>query len=89
MATRRITVKIRDDVKYSAPLQNRTVKSADIKYALERCFLPQVGNGYSHSYYADIEGVKAFEDGKAKEISGIKTPDDTTLVIKTTQPVAS
>jgi peptide/nickel transport system substrate-binding protein len=82
-----ITVKIRDDVKYSAPLQNRTVKSADIKYALERCFLPQVGNGYSHSYYADIEGVDAFEKGDAKDISGIQTPDDTTLVIKTSKPV--
>ena len=37
-----------------------TVKSADVKYALERCFLPQVGNGYANVYYGDIEGVKAF-----------------------------
>jgi len=82
-----VTVKIRDDVKYSAPLQNQAVKTADIKYALERCFLPQVGNGYANSYYNNIEGVKDFTDGKAKDISGITTPDDTTLVIKTTVPV--
>jgi peptide/nickel transport system substrate-binding protein len=81
-----ITIKVKEGIKYSPPLQNRTVKSADFKYALERCFLPQVGNGYANSYYADIEGVKDFTDGKAKELSGIETPDDQTLVIKTTKP---
>jgi peptide/nickel transport system substrate-binding protein len=83
-----ITVKIKDGIKYSAPLQNQTVKTADIKYAMERCFLPQVGNGYANTYYSEIEGVDAYKKGNAKEISGIQTPDDTTLVIKTTKPVA-
>jgi peptide/nickel transport system substrate-binding protein len=81
-----LTIKIRSGIKYSAPLQNRTVKTSDIKYAIERCFLPQVGNGYVNSYYTDIEGVNAYKNNKAKEISGIQTPDDTTLVIKTTKP---
>jgi peptide/nickel transport system substrate-binding protein len=81
-----ITIKIKSGVKYSAPLQNRTVKAADFKYSIERCFLPQVGNGYVSVYYSDIEGVKAFQDKKAKEISGITTPDDQTLVIKTSKP---
>jgi peptide/nickel transport system substrate-binding protein len=31
--------------------------------------------------------VKAYLDGKAQELSGIETPDDTTLVINTTRPV--
>ncbi len=84
---RTYTVKIKPGIKYSPPLQNRTVKAADVKYALERCFLPQVGNGYANVYYGDIEGVKAYQDGKAKDISGIETPDDTTLVINTTKPV--
>ena len=39
---------------------------------IERCFLPQVGNGYANSYYADIVGVDAFKSGKAKDISGIQ-----------------
>ena len=43
-----VTVKLKTGIKYSPPLQNRTVKSADVKYALERCFLPQVGNGYAN-----------------------------------------
>jgi peptide/nickel transport system substrate-binding protein len=81
-----ITIKIRPGVKYSAPLQNRTVKSADIKYALERCFLPQVGNGYASLYYSDFVGADAFKSGKAKDISGITTPDDTTLVIHNSKP---
>src|SRR6185312_1163873 len=81
-----VTVKLKTGIKYSPPLQNRTVKSADVKYAVERCFLPQVGNGYANVYYNDIEGVKEYTDKKADEISGIETPDDQTLVIKTTQP---
>jgi peptide/nickel transport system substrate-binding protein len=81
-----VTVEIKSGIKYSPPLQNRTVKTADIKYALERCFLPQVGNGYANSYYGDIEGVEDFTDGKAKDISGIETPDDQTLVINTAKP---
>jgi peptide/nickel transport system substrate-binding protein len=81
-----ITVKIRSGVKYSAPLQTQTVKTADIKYALERCFLPQVGNGYANLYYSEIKGVKDFTSGKAKDISGIQAPNDTTLVINTTKP---
>ena len=53
-------------IRYSAPLQNRTVKTADIKYAIERCFLPQVGNGYAASYYGAIKGVDAFTSGKVR-----------------------
>jgi peptide/nickel transport system substrate-binding protein len=81
-----ITIKIKPGIKYAPPHQTRVVKSADFKYALERCFLPSVGNGYAGVYYSGITGVKAFTDGKAKEISGITTPDDSTLVIKTDQP---
>ena len=80
------TIKIRPGIKYSPGPVKRTVKSADFKYALERCFLPQVGNGYVNAYLSNIEGVDAFKNGKAKEISGITTPDDNTLVIKFTKP---
>jgi peptide/nickel transport system substrate-binding protein len=86
-AGKRITIKIKSGIKYAPPHQTRVVKSADFKYALERCFLPSVGNGYAPVYYSGIAGVKAFQSGKAKEITGIKTPDDSTIVINTTQPV--
>jgi peptide/nickel transport system substrate-binding protein len=82
-----VTIKIKSGIKYSAPLADQTVKAADIKYAMERCFLPQVGNGYSGAYYSDIVGSKEYAAGKASEISGIQAPDDTTLVLKLDKPV--
>jgi peptide/nickel transport system substrate-binding protein len=81
-----LTIKVKSGIKYSPPLQTRTVKAADIKYAMERCFLPQVGNGYVNLYYSDIKGVDAFKSGKAKEVSGIQAPNSQTLVINTTKP---
>src|SRR4051794_34099795 len=56
-----MTIKIRPGIKYSAPVK-RDVKAADFKYALERCFLPQVGNGYVNSYLGTIEGVDPFKN---------------------------
>ena len=81
-----ITVKLKTGVKFQPPV-NRAATSADVKYAIERSFLPAVGNAYSSVYYADIVGAKAYTDGKAKEITGIQAPDPQTLVIKTTKPV--
>jgi peptide/nickel transport system substrate-binding protein len=83
-----VTVKIRKGVKFSPPV-NREVTSKDVKYAMERDFLPQVGNGYAGAYWGDIVGVDEYKAGKAKEISGITTPDDQTLVIKLKRPTAS
>ena len=85
-----ITYKLRDDVKFSPPV-NRTATSADVKYAIERSLLPGVANGYSQTY---LKGIVGFDDavkqaqsdptGGAPDISGITTPDDTTLVIELT-----
>jgi len=74
-----VTVNIRSDVKFSPPV-DRAATSADVKYAIERAFLPTVANGYAGAYFGDIIGVKEFQDGKANEISGIDTPDDTTII---------
>src|SRR3954452_18510571 len=52
-----ITIKIKPGIKFSPPV-NRAVKAADVKYAMERDFLPQVGNGYANSYWPDIIGAK-------------------------------
>src|SRR3954464_1132752 len=76
-----LTIKIRPGIKYSPGPVKRTVKADDFKYALERCFLPQVGNGYVNSYLGNLEGVDAFKNGKAKEITGLQVPDDETLVL--------
>jgi peptide/nickel transport system substrate-binding protein len=82
-----LTIKIKPGIKYSAPLANQTVKSADIKYAMERCFAASVGNGYAFSYYSDIVGAPSAPASKVPDISGIQTPDDTTLVFQLKTPV--
>src|SRR3954453_2499792 len=83
-----ITTKIKTGVKFSPPV-NREVTAKDVKYAMERDFLPAVGNGYAGAYWGDIVGVDEYKAGKAKAISGITTPDDQTLVIKLKRPTAS
>jgi peptide/nickel transport system substrate-binding protein len=80
-----VTVKIRTGVKFSPPV-DREVTSADVKYAIERGFTEQVNNPYFGAYMGDIEGLKPFQDGDAKEISGIETPDDQTIVFNLSRP---
>jgi peptide/nickel transport system substrate-binding protein len=83
-----LTVKIRPGIKFSPPV-NREVTSKDVKYGLERGFLKTVNGPYVGIYMADVIGLKAYQDGKAKDISGLQTPDDHTLVIKLARPRAA
>jgi peptide/nickel transport system substrate-binding protein len=76
-----VTVKIRSGVKFSPPV-NREVTSKDVRYGLERGFLKTVNGAYVGAYMGDVVGLKAYQDGKAKHISGLQTPDDRTLVVK-------
>src|SRR5947209_888422 len=81
-----ITIHIRPGIKYSPGPVTRTVKADDFVYAMQRCFLPQVGNGYVNSYFGDLVGADAFKNGKAKSITGLSAPNDTTFVMKFTRP---
>ena len=81
-----ITVKLRTGVKFSPPV-DREVTSKDVKYAFERAFTQNVPSGYATSYFGDIKGAPK-APGKFKDIPGIKTPDDQTLVIELTKPTA-
>ena len=80
-----VTVKIRPGVKFSPPV-DREVTSADVKYAIERGFTPEVAGPYVGAYMGDLEGLKAFQDGDAEDISGIETPDDQTIVFNLARP---
>jgi peptide/nickel transport system substrate-binding protein len=84
-----ITVKIRKGVKYAPPV-NREVKAQDVKYAIERAFTSNVPSGYATSYFAEIDGAPSspVPISKLKPFAGLQTPDDNTLVIKLTRPVA-
>ncbi len=54
---------------------------------MERCFLASVGNGYSQAYYTHIVGAPSAPATKLPNITGLQTPNPTTLVIKTNVPV--
>jgi peptide/nickel transport system substrate-binding protein len=83
-----VTAKLKHGIKFAPPV-NREVEAKDVKYAMERCFLPQVGNGYVNLYFADLEGAKQYVAGKAKEITGITTPDKYTVVFKFSRPTGT
>src|SRR3954470_9407253 len=80
-----VTVKIKSGVKFSPPV-NREVTSKDVKYAIERGFFNTVNNGYAGAYFGDLEGAKVGAKPGAT-ISGIKTPDDTTIEFHLTKGV--
>jgi peptide/nickel transport system substrate-binding protein len=80
-----VTVKIKTGVKFSPPV-NREVTSDDVAYGIERGFTPEVAGPYVGAYMGSLKGLKAFQDGKAKNIAGIKTPDDQTIVFELEQP---
>jgi peptide/nickel transport system substrate-binding protein len=76
-----VTIKLKKGVKFSPPV-NREATSEDVKYAIERTFLPAVGNGYSGVYFSALTGSTEYAEGEAKEITGLETPDPQTLVMK-------
>jgi peptide/nickel transport system substrate-binding protein len=80
-----VTVHIQPNVKFSPPV-NRVVTSKDVAYAIERGANPNVGNGYFAPYFGDIVGASTAKGGP---ISGIQTPNNTTIVFHLTKPVAN
>jgi peptide/nickel transport system substrate-binding protein len=60
------------------------VTSKDVKYAIERAFTGNVANGYAPIYFRDLVGAPK-AGGDYKEIPGIETPDDHTIVFKLTK----
>jgi peptide/nickel transport system substrate-binding protein len=84
-----ITIKIQPGIKYAPPV-DRDVKSADVKYAIERAFTTSVPSGYAAAYFSDIVGAPE-SPVKIKDLEpfeGLQTPDDQTLVIKLDKPTA-
>jgi peptide/nickel transport system substrate-binding protein len=70
-------------VMFSKPV-HREVTSKDVKYAIERGFTANVANGYVGIYFRDLVGAPK-PGGDYKEIPGIETPDDHTIVFKLTK----
>jgi oligopeptide transport system substrate-binding protein len=80
------TFHLRDDVVFSG--SNRKVTAQDFKYSFERAADPKTDSPTADTYLGDIVGVKDMVRGKAKEISGLKVVDDTTLQIEIDAPKA-
>src|SRR5215210_7716882 len=83
-----VTVKIKPDVKFSPPV-DRAVTSKDVKYAMERAFSANVPSGYATSYFSDIVGAPDAPTKGVKQIEGIETPDDQTIVFKLDKPTGN
>ena len=78
------TFHLKDGVMWGPPL-DRPVTSQDFAYAFARINTKSLVAQYGFYYAGAIEGL----DGNAKSpdpVSGIETPDDSTLVIHLTQP---
>ncbi len=81
------TFHLKSGIHYGDPFTDTQVTSGDIVRALEREADPNAAvNGYNF-YYSVINGFDDYGAGKADSISGVSTPDDSTLVITTTEPV--
>lgn len=91
---RTLTFTIKDGVRFSPPV-DREIRAQDFKYAIERGLLPGVATGYLESYLGSLEGFAAAQgqaeqnDAEAPNISGIETPDDRTLILRLSEPVAA
>jgi peptide/nickel transport system substrate-binding protein len=78
------TFHLKSGIKFSPPV-NRAVTSKDFVTAMNRLANPKDGGQYSF-YYKVIKGWDAYAAGKAKSISGIKTPNNSTIVFNLTAP---
>jgi peptide/nickel transport system substrate-binding protein len=75
------TFHIKQGVKFSPPV-NRQVTSADFLNAFKRLATPKDGGQYT--FYYDV--IKGFVSGHGKTISGIQTPNASTIVFHLTAP---
>lgn len=78
------TFKLRPGVKFH---NGRAVTSADVKYSLDRVVQPETQSPGA-GFFDSIQGFADVSTGKAKELSGITTPDDLTVVFRLSRPDA-
>jgi peptide/nickel transport system substrate-binding protein len=75
-----VTVHIKPNYRFSPPV-NRAVTSADVAYAFQRDYNPNIQNAYASGYFPIVGAAKA----AGKPIPGISTPNKTTIVFHLTK----
>jgi peptide/nickel transport system substrate-binding protein len=85
---RTVTVSLRPGVHFGPPV-NRAVTADDEKYALERAFRPNVGNGYAATYFGALRGIERFLAGRSEHIAGIEARGPLTVVLHLSAPTGA
>jgi peptide/nickel transport system substrate-binding protein len=79
------TFKLKPNLKWGPPLE-RNITSKDVAYAFQRINAAPLVAQYGFYYYGVVKGM----DGKAKSaeepVSGIETPDDSTIIFNLEKP---
>jgi peptide/nickel transport system substrate-binding protein/oligopeptide transport system substrate-binding protein len=78
------TFHLRSGVKFH---DGRPFKASNVVHSFERVLDPKTKGGRGWPLYP-IAGAKEFADGKGTSISGLSAPDDTTIVIRLSEPFA-
>jgi peptide/nickel transport system substrate-binding protein len=80
------TFHIRPNIHYAPPLGRIEVTAQDFVRALERAACRKCSRGGYSFYFSGIKGFDVFAEHRARSISGVRAPDDHTLVVDLTHP---
>ncbi|MBY5412762.1 ABC transporter substrate-binding protein [Rhizobium leguminosarum] len=79
------TFKLHKGVKFS---NGREVVASDVKYSIERAVDPKT-QGPGAGFFGAIKGFEDETGGKTTALSGIETPDDSTVIFNLSRPDAT
>ncbi|TBC66648.1 ABC transporter substrate-binding protein (plasmid) [Rhizobium leguminosarum] len=79
------TFKLHKGVKFS---NGREVVASDVKYSIERAVDPKT-QGPGAGFFGAIKGFEDETGGKSTTLSGIETPDDSTVIFNLSRPDAT
>jgi ABC-type transport system substrate-binding protein len=79
---RLFTFHLRHDVRFT---NGRRVTAADFRYEIERVLNPAT-RSKGMEYFREIDGADSFAAGRTRELTGVATPDDWTIVFHLTAP---
>lgn len=85
---RTVTVTLRPDVQFGPPVSRRVV-SQDVAYAISRVVAGGAQDPRAARPFAGLEGFAAYRSHAAPAISGLRTPDERTVVFRLAQPRAA